>query len=207
MTLFIAILLCGLGLANAADTNKTRNDPTAFIHGQEYPVSTNEARPFLIWTGSNSKVMERGCFRITTREEWTDLWLRHTGQSAPALYRSGQFNHWAVPDGVPQVDFTRCVVVAVFQGPKSDSAGFDIAGVVDQGEATMLRLVERWSQSAASSEPTPPVPISVFGLFVLPRSNRPLVVEESVQHHLGKPLIWKEHVRFAPLSVSRRVDK
>jgi len=41
----------------------------------------------------------------------------------------------------------------------------------------------------------------LIGFFVIPRTDRSIVLEEDVQNLLGKPPVWKERARFEPKPV------
>jgi hypothetical protein len=38
-----------------------------------------------------------------------------------------------------------------------------------------------------------------FAFVVLPKANKAVVLEEDVQHQIGKPPVWKERAKFAAL--------
>jgi hypothetical protein len=145
-----------------------------------------------VLTGTNTYIKARACSLIATPERWADLWLRHTGQNADGMYAKGRYKFWNNPGGVPVVDFTRCVVVALIQGPGVNSEGLDVAEVVNDGDTTLLRLAEKWYQSTDTAHP-----VAVYGFFVMPRSNKALVVEENIQRAIGQSPDWKERGRFA----------
>lgn len=192
MKLVIALLFCGSSLLNAAESaNVQVARRTNYVAGPHYVPSTNEFRPYVVLTGTNTHIKARGCSLIATADEWVDLWLRHTGQSTEGMYFDGKYKYWTNPGGVPTVDFTRCVVVALFQGPGLNSEGLDVAAVVTEGEATVLRLAEKWYQSMGNGNNA-----AVYGFFVMPRTDKVLVIEENDQHTIGRPPIWKERARF-----------
>jgi hypothetical protein len=148
MKILITLMFCGIGLADGAEPASVQLVlPTNYVAGPQYAASTNECRPYVVFTGTNTHIKARGCFRVTATEEWVDLWLRHTGQSAEGMYFEEKYKYWNNPGGVPAVDFTRCVIVALIQGPGFKSEGFEVAAVVTEGETTVLRVAEKWYQS------------------------------------------------------------
>jgi len=193
ITFFFFGLCLGRGAEITGQVQVVRR--TNYLAGPQYAPSTNELRPYVVLTGANSHIKIRDCSLITTAaDEWAALWLRHTGQSTNGMYFDGKYKYSTNPGGVPTIDFSRCVVVALFQGPGFNSNGFDVADVVTEGEVTMLRLAERWYQSYRDG-----VSVTAYGFFVMPRPDKVLVIQENVQHTIGRPPIWKERARFSKI--------
>lgn len=163
------LIVLGLGIAAARDSK--------------------EAKPYVTLAGAASKIRTREYHRITTREELVRVWLRHAGVD-PARYTD--FYNEA---GVPDVDFERCMVVAVFGGECVNSAGIDAVTVAEQSDPMLLRFQHRWFQSGPEGDRATP-----FGFFVVPRSTKALVLEENVQNLIGGQPEWKERARFDALA-------
>lgn len=140
-----------------------------------------------IW-GAKSAVKERTIQRVTNAEDWTALWLRHAGAD-PATH-SAYYN----AAGVPDVDFTRCMVVAILQGERVNSAGVRIESIEEDDERVLVRFDDRSYQTAGPDGGAQRC--TAYGFFVVPRSTKPLVVEEDVQSMIGKAPSWKERARF-----------
>jgi hypothetical protein len=141
-------------------------------------------RPLVAFSGAKSRIEKAECRRVTGRKEWTDLWLRHVGAD-PA--RQDDFYNEA---GVPEIDFDACMVVAVFQGGSWNSAGVEVVSI-DEDDA---RLLVRFDQTEGPGGGG--VRVNAFGVFVLPRSAKPVVLEENVQNLIGEPPVWKERARL-----------
>ena len=67
--------------------------------------------PYVTWSGPHSKIEDKRYVRITSEEEWIDLWLEHVG-----MEKKGTYNKYYNPAGIPEIDFKRCMVVGVFRG-------------------------------------------------------------------------------------------
>ena len=141
------------------------------------PSAPADRGPCLLLTGANSAVREARVELVSTSEDWARLWLEHRG--APPVERYDLFLNKA---GLPVVDFETHVVVAVFVGETANVAGLRVEAV-EPGEASdhaTLRYASNSYQTLGESEPARP-----FGFFVLPRGDRPLVVEEQLYSMVG----------------------
>lgn len=145
-----------------------------------------------IW-GARSAIKERSYLRATNAEEWTALWLRHAG--ADPAEHTPYYN----VAGVPDVDFGRCMVVAILGGESSNSAGIRVESVSEAEDRVLVRFDHRSYQTAGPAPDGGRVACTPFGFFVVPRSAKALVLEENVQGLIGHPPKWKERARFEAL--------
>src|SRR5690606_34128461 len=88
------------------------------VVGQEQEQEPQEAKrqPLVSLSGADSK-LDRGYYRLTSAEHFTEIYMRHLGHD-PA-----DFDAYHNPHGVPMINFDECMVVAVFQGEDWNSAG------------------------------------------------------------------------------------
>ena len=137
--------------------------------------------PLVTLAGGDSHSTETSCLRITTAEEWAATWLEHVGELPQPEYKT-YYNR----AGLPIVDFSRCMVIAVFAGSGHRAAGVSaVTGPLDDPEADVqtqtsegddvLRLSWHTYQTSAG---TPMRDLTPFGFFVVPRSSAPLVVQD-----------------------------
>ncbi len=161
----LGVLVVGLGIAVAQDARETK--------------------PYVTLAGAASGIAAKEYDRITTRDDMVKVWLRHVGAD-PA--RHNDFYNEA---GVPDVDFGRCMVVAVFGGECINSAGMYAFSVAEEADQVLLRFGHRPFQSGREGKRATP-----FGFFVVPRSAKALVLEENVQNLIGGEPKWKERARF-----------
>ena len=98
------------------------------------------------------------------------------------------------PAGVPDVNFENCMVIAIFKGPACNSAGLRAVSVHEDSEALLFRFDDMSYQTGNWSDK-----VTVYAFFVLPRSTRPVVLEEDVQGIINKPPTWQERARFEKL--------
>ena len=163
-TLAIATLCVATGLAAAEDT----------------------ARPLMTLTGADSHVKERSYHRVASESEWIKTWQRHKGAK-----ESKDYDLFYDPLGLPQIDFEKCMVIAVFQGSSWNSAGLKAVAVVEEKDRIVLRFENKGYQTKGGGEQA-----MVYGFFVLPRSSKTVVLEENVQHYVEHPPVWKERIRL-----------
>jgi hypothetical protein len=157
------------------------------------PASTAEEQadslmPLVGLWGADSAVTGRAYQRVTDRESWVALWLAHRGVAA------GKHSEYYNEAGVPDVDFERCMVVAILQGEAWNSAGVRVDSVTVEGDHLRLRYDDRSYQTAGPDGGGRKA--RAYGFFVLPRSAKPLVLEENVQGLIGKPPEWKLRARL-----------
>ncbi|MHC5035712.1 MAG: hypothetical protein ACYTHM_00215 [Planctomycetota bacterium] len=144
-------------------------------------------KPYVVFSGSQSKIEKPEIIRIASRKAWTEVWCRHVG-----LPRQDPYHDYYNRAGVPAVDFDRCMVVAIFQGRASNSAGVDALSITEEEGILRFRYDDRSFQTVGGAES-----VSAFGIFILPRSGKPVVVEENVQGLKGKPPVWRERARLS----------
>jgi hypothetical protein len=132
--------------------------------------------PFVTLTGPDSRVKERSYHRATSEAEWITIWQRHKGEK-----EAKDYNLFYNPLGLPSIDFEKCMVIAVFQGSGVNSAGLKAVAVLDQKDRIVLRFQDKSYQTAVYGPRDEGERVTVYGFFVLPRSSKPVVLEENVQ--------------------------
>jgi len=118
------------------------------------------------WSGAKTGIAEPTCLRITTEKEWRALWLRHIGVEA----KSHDALHNDPP--IPKVDFGTHMVIAIFGGAKDNTQGLRMWSVIETVEQLTLRYSVQFYNNIKDDPTTP------YGIFVLPRSDKKLAVEE-----------------------------
>ncbi len=143
--------------------------------------------PVLVsWIGADSRIEKPRYARITTAEEWAKVWHEHKG-TAPTPGGHGDL-------AVPRIDFSACVVIAVFQGKAYNSNGVEVVSAAEDAGRMLVRFDDLSYQTMGPDGGG--VEVSAYGLFVLPRTAKPVVLEEDVQGLIGQPPKWKERARF-----------
>src|SRR5690349_14803431 len=149
------------------------------------------ARPALVeFIGRDGKIMAPEYHRITDAGEWLEVWARHTGKQKKDLEWSG---------ACPKVDFTRCMVVAFFRGKTLNTRGEELQAVDEVEGKLRLRFWSSGYQTASLDGADRGEPSVSYGIWVVARSTKALVIEENVQDLIGKPPVWKEQMKFDAL--------
>lgn len=176
----LAAGVCGLMMLGAA----------MGLAGQAAQIAQAPGKvPFVSWTGPHSAIQESRYARVRDQKDWEKLWLEHTGQPAPAGV--------GVPAG-PEIDFGRCEVVACFRGKSKNSNGERVMAIDDLTEFVRIRF-DSASYQTASFQPGVEdrgVDCVPFGIWLVERTNKAIVVEENVQSVIGAPPVWREQKRF-----------
>ena len=142
-------------------------------------------KPLLALDGRESKNTKAGYHRIESSEAWKALWLRHnTGTEKPDK----------IPVAMPQaeVDFSRCMVVAVFQGKGELCDGYKVHSVLETDENITVRIQARYFAVGETTAPK----TAAWGIFVLPRSTKRLLVELDTKSDKIDPPKWTKVAEF-----------
>jgi hypothetical protein len=148
-------------------------------------------KPLVSFSGSRSKINEPSYQLITSAKDWTNLWLRHTGTAAAEKY-----DDFYNPAGVPEVNFDKCMVIAVFSGKSKNIAGIEVASYTENDGQIKLRIREKGYQTGGPPGADNGDNVTPYGLFVVNRTPGMVVIEQDVQNYKGQPPIWKEVARF-----------
>ncbi|MCA8943653.1 MAG: hypothetical protein KDB80_13900, partial [Planctomycetes bacterium] len=154
-------------------------------------VDSPTAMPLVSFEGARSKIVEREHHKITDSQSWAKLWLRHVGAEEPNEEYSWFWNSV----GVPKIDFDQCVVIAMFAGKAWNSNGFSVQAVDEVGDDLLRLRIQRLTYQTMGPdgggrrcEP--------FGIWVLPKTDRTVVLEVNTQGLIGEPPIWTEKARL-----------
>ncbi len=161
-------------------------------HGQAVDRTSGDSQPCVTLTGADSHVTERGYHRIMSTEEWVRVWQKHKGEK-----QDGEYNFHYNPLGLPVVDFERYMVVGIFEGSSWNSAGLTTVSIDEEKTRIVFRFDSKSYQTTGPDGGGQKV--TVYGFFVIPRSTKRLVLEESAQRRKDQPPAWKERVAFPGL--------
>ncbi|MCB9895778.1 MAG: hypothetical protein H6839_15130 [Planctomycetes bacterium] len=143
-------------------------------------VVAEERRAFKVvreWTGADSEITERRCEIVTDNKAWSALWMEHTINPADDPVN---------PPKLPDVDFDKEMIVAVFGGSGWNSRGYHVVELLE-GETTLtVRVDETTYQTVNGADKVTP-----YGIFVLPATRLQMVVEENVQSLKHESPTWK----------------
>jgi hypothetical protein len=138
---------------------------------------------------------------VTAEDEWVKLWSRHAGKPIRAAYGGRPAALEGDAQFIPALDFDRYMVIAIATGASWNSDGIQFVSAEENADRILFRF-DHWSYQTAGPDGGG-VRVAPFGFFVLPRSAKPIVVEENVQGLIGHPPKWKERARFDALAGAR----
>lgn len=145
--------------------------------------STVANSPLVVFTSNDSHMSKADYRKIASAEEWTQTWLEHLGMQEDTIYRPSM-----------EVDFSRCTVVAIFSGKSINGRGFRVESVTEDNDKIVVRFDDISYQTAGpdggGDQVTP------YAFIVLPKSEKPVVLEENVQNIKGELPKWKEVARL-----------
>lgn len=176
-------ITCGAGLASAGLL-------IAIVAAEDAPPAPVEHAAAVQFIGQSSRITQPSFELIRDEASWAWLWARHTGAQAQAVPPT---RHAA-----PVIDFSRFMVIGAFNGTATNTDGL-VARSISTDETSVRVRFETSSFQTASFGPGPDhgVTTTCYGLWVIDRSDKPIIIEEGVQQLKDAPVQWSEVKRFA----------
>ena len=158
------------------------------------PEAPRKVTPLCSWMGSDSQQAKPLLARCDSEDAWHAVWAKHLGQDITGA-------PWA-----PQVDFSKCTVIAIFTGAGTSRLGVMLHEVIEEKDLVRIRYWPMSQQVTASSslginglEQQAPVrkdETHPYVMVLLPRTAKPIVLEEGHHQLLTDPFTWKEKARL-----------
>jgi hypothetical protein len=155
-------------------------------------VDASSVKPLITLYGRNSRIKERKLVRITTAEDWRALWREHKAGSTKPMDVPGDMEY-------AELDFENIMAIAVFEGSGINCRGYS-SHSINEVEGRLLVRVR--AHSYQSGEDTPAT--QAWGILILPRSAKEVVLEHDVRYLIDEPPKWKEWARFPALEAKNR---
>ncbi|HEX8913269.1 MAG TPA: hypothetical protein VF796_12990 [Humisphaera sp.] len=130
------------------------------------PAPAPKGSPLLTLAGTDSGVTRPLFARVESDARWREVWAEH---------RPGERGGGSRP----RVDFGRCVVVALFEGQTANTEPLEVESVTETADAVVVRFDFAGYATAANVEPRAVTP---YGFVVLPRTDKPIVLERNAGH-------------------------
>lgn len=138
----------------------------------------------VVLSGNDSHVSTRAYQRVTSAADWKKTWLDHLGLRQDTICRTAM-----------EIDFDRCIVVAVFGGTTWNLCGFQVDSVREDNDVILVRFIDIGYQTAGPDGGGDRV--TPYAFIVLPRSDKPIVLEETIRSLDTRDApIWKEVARL-----------
>lgn len=162
---------------------RSEGGETPVIHDLPKPVLRGEIiEPMEGFCGDDSQILEPHIQLVSNVADFSALWQRHAGTL----------------DRLPVVDFERQMVLAVFDGLRSNCNGIDIEYALDTGDYIEVFL-RHWnyqshvSQADMDGKPwlDPNNNERPYGIHVLPKIAKPVQVKVDRRALIRSPSVWQ----------------
>ena len=174
----IIVIVCSVLFAGGLSPGRSAEKGVADIKARS---------PAVVWSGAHSAIEGPAYMRITSERQWRDLWLRHSGikpKGHDELHNS---------PCIPTVDFSRFMVIAVFNGKLNCTQGIRVRSVTEDAKSLRVRFSVQFYAHFREDITTP------YGILVLPRVSKSVIVEQmGANGAKGKPT-WHKKQEFPPL--------
>jgi hypothetical protein len=164
--------------------------PPSPVAPSREPTGSTTSKPLVSLSGRFSKIKDERLLLITSEKEWKRLWIEH---------KTGDPNNWPPGDAL-EVDFARAVLLAVFQGEGVFYCGYRVDSVREEHERITVRVHPSTFQVGPGNTA---FGSSAWGVFVLARADKALVVERGEKLEVNSPHKWTHWKMFPAIRPSR----
>ncbi|MBZ0137935.1 MAG: hypothetical protein K8I27_16385 [Planctomycetes bacterium] len=140
-------------------------------------LATQAFRVLRKWEGADSEVVDKSCVVVSDKDAWSALWMAHT---------INPMDDPVNPPKLPEVDFEKELIVAVFGGQSVNSRGYFVQEILNARNGWVIRVDETTYQTANKADDVTP-----YGIWVLPKDSGSIAVEENVQGLKDAGPVWK----------------
>jgi hypothetical protein len=137
------------------------------------------SQPLVVISGTDSHVSKPSYERVTTPESWARIWASHLGTSKDDAYRP-----------LLEVDFDRCLVVAVFRGDETNIRRLQVDSLSETADSVVIRFTELGYQTAGDSNDKPPD--RPYAFIVVFKTSKRIVLERNFPNMLSTVPEWNE---------------
>ena len=170
--------------------------------GAQEKNTDNKIKPCAIISGNDSHVTTKKYLRITSMKDWVCIWQEHHGEKPQESY-----DFYYDPLTLPIIDFNNYMVIVTFQGNTWNCTGLKLFSITEESQQIVFRYDEKNYQTfgrvdsgeidnkasvCTDSASELDGKVVAYGFFVLPRTKKPIIIEENIQYRLGEPPIWEK---------------
>jgi hypothetical protein len=166
---------------------------TAAISSDASLAKDRAPKPIAVLHGANSKIVKERMLRVLAEKEWKDLWSEH---------KLGVTDKKAMPRGFEYLDFDfdKVMIIAIFAGKGCCCDGFTCHSINERRDRIVVQVHSLTYQVGIASFPSRKVgeipETQAWGILVLPRSNKEVVLERDVRDLIEDPPKWDKWVTF-----------
>jgi hypothetical protein len=151
------------------------------------------AKPIAVLHGANSKIVKERMLRVLSEKDWKELWIEHKLGSVDKKEMPRDFEYL-------DFDFDKVMIIAIFQGKGCCCDGFTCHSISEDLDRIVVQVNSLSYQAGIASFPSGIVgeipETQAWGILVLPRSNKEIVLKRVVRDRLTDPLVWEEWITF-----------
>lgn len=146
--------------------------------------------PVVQFVGHDSKIATQRSLLIKDQQSWAKLWSEHSGKDETPVPPN---RHVA-----PKIDFSRFMAVAYFAGTSTNVDGAPAVQVLQRDESVAIRFERSTFQTESFGDGARDrgVKTTPFGIWVIDRSGKPVVIEEGRRGLKADPVTWTEVARL-----------
>jgi hypothetical protein len=155
----------------------------------QQPAGGNALKPLVTLYGQHSKITKPKELRITSEKEWQALWWEHQDDKQTM-----------------NLDFNRVMVVAVFQGDGGLCSGIEVDSIIEERDRLIVRARCVYFQLSPSPEffkrpdAANIIGSQAWGIFVMPRSNKQILLQRDDQRMINSPPKWVKWTTFPAIA-------
>jgi RNA polymerase sigma-70 factor (ECF subfamily) len=163
--------------------------PAVPVHFAPTPDEKPPVKPIVALHGEHSKIVKEKLLRITTADDWAALWIEHN-YGAEFLEKADRSAEQSV-----ELSFDKVMAIAVFEGTGRQNYGFVVDSIIENDEKILVRI-KKLSYSVVGDPP----PCEAWGVFVVPKSDKEVIVELDARTTRTGPAKWKEWKKFPAIT-------
>ncbi|WP_425399735.1 hypothetical protein [Aeoliella sp.] len=152
--------------------------------------------PLAVLSDDDSHVTQASFRRIDTQQQWSQVWLEHL--DIEPVYDNPNRESF-------QVDFKRCMVVAIFGGATTNTAGYRVDTVTNEVNTVVLRFEARTYQTAGPNGGA--AHVTPYAFVVLPKTTKNIVLERSAERYKGQPPVWRKVAELPAATVTPNAQR
>jgi hypothetical protein len=147
-------------------------------------VAPTNTKACLCISGSESKIKKECIERITSEERLDGLWLEH---------KTGDTKYTGTTPKCDQidVDFQHFMVIALVQPIRDNCGGFSAVSIEEDSNTITIRLDDHSFQSVTNAKEEEESKGSPWGMIILPKSAKEIVLMTNEQPIIGRRPMWK----------------
>ena len=149
-----------------------------------YLGTGEKVKPLVMLSGCDSKATKEAYLRIDTKEHWAKTWAAHAGAGDDAQRP------------MMEVDFSSCMVVAIFRGECSQVRQVQIDSVKEGRDRLIVYFHDVRDSKRAAGRDTVSETKQPYAFIMLPKSDKSVSFVQGERRYADDPLEWGHVIRM-----------